>query len=247
MNVVSAFAAIALGLIAVGCMDARRGGASNTAASDTTAASDATVSDSADSADSTATADSADGSATADSADGTGTADGTDASAPDTTVDTTGQIDSGIDTTVADTSDRRSCACDHGADCSAPCPDDGQVCAREGYPDELALYTCRPPAGLGEGCTNQFNEYRIPCAPGLSCLVPDPNEPDTSSRCYDCRAQDAAGVGGCEMEIGVFFDGTRCVSISGCSCAGVDCDSPYPSIATCQSHTATPCSALLGP
>jgi hypothetical protein len=39
-----------------------------------------------------------------------------------------------------------------------------------------------------------------------------------------CEPQDARGVGPCEMGLGSFWDGEKCVSIEGCECAGEDCD-----------------------
>lgn len=56
-----------------------------------------------------------------------------------------------------------------------------------------------------------------------------------------CEAQDARGVGDCEMVLGVFWDGFRCSYVSGCSCEGEDCDAAYSSPAECYlEHAACP-------
>ncbi len=136
------------------------------------------------------------------------------------------------------------CACDYGQRCVNACETPGDVCARDGYADGTERRYCRPPAELGEGCTNQFDEYYIACALGLLCLVPDPLEDDTVSLCYDCRPQEAAGVGDCEMVIGVFWDGVRCRSVSGCRCEGRDCEAAYPSVEACERAVGLPCSVL---
>ncbi len=49
-----------------------------------------------------------------------------------------------------------------------------------------------------------------------------------------CEAQDVAGVGACDAAFGVFFLGSGCGWVSGCSCEGADCDSPYPDEASCE-------------
>lgn len=82
------------------------------------------------------------------------------------------------------------------------------------------------------------------CAEGLSCLVPDPDEPDTVSLCYDCRAQDAIGVGGCEVEVGTFWDAVRCETRSGCSCEGADCEAAFESVDACLRAVGRTCAAL---
>jgi hypothetical protein len=41
----------------------------------------------------------------------------------------------------------------------------------------------------------------------------------------DCTAQDARGVGNCAAFFGYAWDGTRCVGLGGCSCAGSACGS----------------------
>ena len=49
-----------------------------------------------------------------------------------------------------------------------------------------------------------------------------------------CEAQDAAGEGSCEAIIGTKWDGANCVDMSGCGCAGCDCDDIYPSLQACE-------------
>ncbi|MFK7988609.1 MAG: hypothetical protein AB8I08_21495 [Sandaracinaceae bacterium] len=48
-----------------------------------------------------------------------------------------------------------------------------------------------------------------------------------------CGAQDAFGEGLCNALLGFKFDGAECVSFSGCSCLGADCDATYNSLDAC--------------
>ncbi|MCC7542495.1 MAG: hypothetical protein IT379_40135 [Deltaproteobacteria bacterium] len=59
--------------------------------------------------------------------------------------------------------------------------------------------------------------YRGDCA---SPPPPPPPPPPPGT----CDAQDARGEGACAAFFGYAWDGTRCVGISGCSCAGADCE-----------------------
>ena len=52
--------------------------------------------------------------------------------------------------------------------------------------------------------------------------------------CAGCAAQDARGEGACRAIVGVAWDGSNCVELSGCSCAGADCDALYLDQAACQ-------------
>ncbi len=54
------------------------------------------------------------------------------------------------------------------------------------------------------------------------------------SGCRSCDPQDAVGEGPCDAEVGVFWDGTSCVSQSGCTCVGADCDRGWPDFASCE-------------
>lgn len=128
--------------------------------------------------------------------------------------------------------------------CESPCSS-GETCHRDGYPgDDGTVYYCAPPALVGKSCTNQFNEYHHPCADGLLCLAPFPDDDDTVRLCTDCRPQDFTVTGACDMAIGVFWDGQTCIFASGCSCAGSACTSPYPSLERCHAAVARPCSAV---
>jgi hypothetical protein len=48
-----------------------------------------------------------------------------------------------------------------------------------------------------------------------------------------CLPQRVSGIGLCTTEFGPFFLGGSCGSVSGCSCEGEDCDSPYESEEAC--------------
>ena len=65
--------------------------------------------------------------------------------------------------------------------------------------------------------------------------LPDKGKPDgTKPGCLPMVAQ---GVGGCAMVLGVTWDGSACVSISGCSCQGSDCTKLYQTTQACQAAT----------
>ncbi len=56
-----------------------------------------------------------------------------------------------------------------------------------------------------------------------------------------CAAQDARGVGACAAFFGYAWDGTRCVGVGGCSCAGADCRGLPLDPVTCErNHAACP-------
>jgi hypothetical protein len=49
-----------------------------------------------------------------------------------------------------------------------------------------------------------------------------------------CDPMDAGGVGMCEMFMGYKWNGTSCVGLSGCSCAGADCGKLVLDKASCE-------------
>jgi len=49
-----------------------------------------------------------------------------------------------------------------------------------------------------------------------------------------CEPQDVGGVGNCDAAFGVFFLGSQCGWVSGCSCEGEDCDNRYEDEASCE-------------
>lgn len=52
--------------------------------------------------------------------------------------------------------------------------------------------------------------------------------------CHSCAPQDFRGEGPCEAELGTYWDGTACRTISGCRCLGADCDNGWPDPMACQ-------------
>lgn len=49
-----------------------------------------------------------------------------------------------------------------------------------------------------------------------------------------CEGQDAEGIGFCDAYFGTMFDGRQCVSVSGCSCRGADCQNLYMDRTSCE-------------
>lgn len=79
---------------------------------------------------------------------------------------------------------------------------------------------------------------------GSDCgeLFPSPDDCNKAHLKCLCRAQDAAGEGPCDQELGYRWDGERCESISGCDCVGLDCDLLASSFEECYAlHERCPC------
>ncbi len=72
---------------------------------------------------------------------------------------------------------------------------------------------------------------------GEDCDRPYPDKPacERANRgCMGrCGPEDAAGSGTCATDLGVVWNGTVCVPITGCTCAGADCGDLYASIEDC--------------
>jgi hypothetical protein len=49
-----------------------------------------------------------------------------------------------------------------------------------------------------------------------------------------CESQDVVATGLCDAAFGVYFLGTGCSWLSGCSCEGTDCNNSYPDLASCE-------------
>ncbi len=67
---------------------------------------------------------------------------------------------------------------------------------------------------------------------------PDAGTPPDGSTPPDggsaCAPMDARGVGLCDAFFGYAYDGTSCVGLSGCDCAGTDCDRTFSSLRECE-------------
>lgn len=71
------------------------------------------------------------------------------------------------------------------------------------------------------------------CAPpGVSCTTVECEPPD------ECAPMDASPVELCEVLLGYAYDGEACVSLTGCSCEGSDCDALFDSLEDCQAACA---------
>ncbi len=49
-----------------------------------------------------------------------------------------------------------------------------------------------------------------------------------------CGPMDARGEGACDLALGIVWNGTACVSISGCSCVGTECADLFRTDAACR-------------
>lgn len=81
------------------------------------------------------------------------------------------------------------------------------------------------------------------CGAGLECcnescgICVAPGEGCRAIGCVDpCGAQDAAGVGACDMHLGYRWNGSSCEPLGGCSCEGAACEGLFASAAECQSR-----------
>lgn len=116
-------------------------------------------------------------------------------------------------------------ACETGCTSNADCGN-GEYCAMDGCPDGSRTGTCTPrpdacPAVEDPVCGCDGTTYGNFCAAGASGV----NVASTGA-CGPggtCDADDAAGDGLCDAIVGIAWDGSRCVGLSGCSCVGSDC------------------------
>jgi hypothetical protein len=94
-----------------------------------------------------------------------------------------------------------------------------------------------PPCGpvvCDEGLVCCNESCGVCTEPGGSCIDVECDDP-TLPR---CDAMDATPVGACDLHLGIAFDGEECVSLSGCSCEGEDCDSLFMSPDECENACA---------
>lgn len=97
--------------------------------------------------------------------------------------------------------------------------------------------TCPDPADPDVEYISQSPEVcdsvRIGCQKGR---VPFSNE--CGCGCHDvkptCDAQDMRGDGNCRLSLGVKFNGTDCVSFSGCECVGSECNQRFSTLEACR-------------
>ncbi len=76
----------------------------------------------------------------------------------------------------------------------------------------------------GDDCNSLFVDEQA-CLDQYGQCLPEPP---------DCAPQDVAPVGGCEPELGWFWNGVECELLSACSCEGSDCDNLYASDGECK-------------
>ncbi len=140
-------------------------------------------------------------------------------------------------------------------DCPPPiiCDDtpcgEGQTCCREVCPGERPFCTDRPEACVPRPCPPPMMCGSEECTPGQVCCPGCPGEPplgcaDSVDACPvldcpppdACNAMDARGVGPCEEVLGVAWNGSACVTLSGCRCSGSDCEHLFDTLAACEGH-----------
>lgn len=122
-------------------------------------------------------------------------------------------------------------SCTSNADCAATeyCAVSQGSCGGEG--------TCVPratvcPAVIRESCGCDGVTYTSPCdasASGVNVRSDGACESPTP-----CDAQDIEAQGACALVLGVRWNGTECESLSGCECAGADCDERFTSLSACE-------------
>jgi hypothetical protein len=120
--------------------------------------------------------------------------------------------------------------------------------------------SCAPQDAMGVGPCDAivgifWDGFRCTWHSGCNCEGEDCDESfDSVEACYEahagcasaCDPMDAAGAGDCERALGVVWTGRDCRSISGCECAGEDCDRIYKSFDECLASV-TGCPATCGP
>jgi len=117
---------------------------------------------------------------------------------------------------------------------------DGTMCD---YADGTGICTPRPaghcPTVLAPVCGCDGQTYNNACEANMGGT--DVASEGVCAGSESCDAQDARGQGQCDMVLGVFWDGGLCVTRSGCSCVGADCDAGYDSMDQCEAaHLSCP-------
>ncbi|MCO4761322.1 MAG: hypothetical protein KC502_07450 [Myxococcales bacterium] len=182
------------------------------------------------------------GSADAGSADATGTdaatqdSGATDTGATDTGATDTGATDTGAATDIASSDTAGSDASADAGPFKPGCCTKAGSCGSTGV---CATDICKDTASLktgecwtaGECASGQSCAGAVVCACGQSCFVPD--SPGACKGATKCHQLDPTGYGACDMVLGVGWNGTKCVHISGCSC-GTDCDKIFKTMVACE-------------
>lgn len=131
---------------------------------------------------------------------------------------------------VNDCASNADCASDEYCAYEGSCP---PVCAiPEGCPGTPRDGVCTPrPTACAEiaapACGCDGVTYDNGCSAAGNGVNVEHDGPCESPPPPECAAQDAAGEGGCAALIGYRWDGERCETLGGCSCAGPDCENIY--------------------
>jgi hypothetical protein len=84
------------------------------------------------------------------------------------------------------------------------------------------------PAGADVPATVDAPELDAPVIADAGSDAPTDDAPGA------CDAQDAQGMGACDLVLGVAWLGSYCGTLSGCTCTGADCDALYADLTACQ-------------
>jgi hypothetical protein len=121
-----------------------------------------------------------------------------------------------------------------------------RVCRSAGLPEGCDV--CEAGAYYGDGecdtfCPSPDSDCEGTCnvdadCPQIYCITtPCPQYVCRESECVfatDCAPMDAAGSGLCELMLGYVWNGVSCLPVSGCSCAGVDCERIFANQGECE-------------
>ncbi|MCO4763405.1 MAG: hypothetical protein KC502_17945 [Myxococcales bacterium] len=105
----------------------------------------------------------------------------------------------------------------------------GQACAKGVCKDlaQLKKGTC----WTDSDCGGAVCQGAVICPCGVNCFAPD--KPGTCPAQSTCSAINPTGYGLCEMLLGVGWDGSKCVFVSGCGCKE-DCKKLFKTKAECE-------------
>lgn len=120
--------------------------------------------------------------------------------------------------------DGAAASCTSSEECGA-----GRICA--GQAGCTTAWACMP----SPACTRDLVPFCGCDGKTFSASSTCPGRPyKHTGACSGCAPQEARAVGMCDAVLGIFWDGIKCVTLSGCRCEGRDCGNGFRTEAGCE-------------